>query len=102
MKIGQVRNLIEGMADLEEMFVAIYDMNEANEYIEENLDSDDETIAPLTKEEWSEIVEEMNHDEGIWDEMSNAFRHFIDKTIEKRKGKDDNSERVNQDALSNE
>lgn len=91
MKIGQVRNLIEGMADYEEMFVAIYDKDEANEHIENNLDSTDGTVALLSKEEWSEIVEKMNQDEGVWEELSNAFRDYIEKTINKREKKNVNS-----------
>ena len=102
MKIGQIRNLIEGMADDDEMFVAIYDVEEANEHIENNYwDGEELTVAHLSKEEWSCIIMEMNQDESVWTELSESFSYYIEKTLNQRKGKNDNSERVNQDALSN-
>ena len=81
MKIGQVRTLIEDKSDNELVFLAWYDKDEANEHIVNNIDDEQPEI---THEEWIEIYSSMVDDEGIWQQMNEAFTYYCHKVIEKR------------------
>jgi hypothetical protein len=85
MKVGQLRTFIENKSDSELIFACWYDKDEANDYIINNLGDDE---AEVTHEEWIEIYSNMVDDEGIWQQMNEAFQYYCQKVIENReKGK---------------
>lgn len=87
MKIGQLRTLIEGRSDNEEIFIAIYDRDEVNEFIVNNIEEDETEV---TDDEWNYIYASMNTDDGIWSELNDSFRYYIDNVIEKRRKGEEN------------
>jgi hypothetical protein len=71
------------------LFVAFYSKEEADEYIESQ-DIEGEEISPLTNDEWNAVVENLDHDDGIWSEINNSWSYYIDKQVTKRKGNNGN------------
>ena len=84
-----IKETVASWKESDEVFYAYYDKDEADDYIESNLEEDE---AKLTDEEWSEVVRRMDNDEGIWHELSQAFQHYINETIAKRKGNNGNNQ----------
>ena len=96
MRVGQIRTNIEDLSDDVEIFIAWYDQEEAQEHIQNNLmenfgQSNDITLTP---EEWLLVVNKMGNDDGIWNELNESFKYYVEQVIENReKGEaDDNSE----------
>jgi hypothetical protein len=90
MRVGQIRNNIEGLSDDEEIFIAWYDKEEAQEHIQNNLmeDFNKSSDIVLTQDEWFYVVKKMQNDDGIWNELNESFKYYVEEIIEKRaKGK---------------
>jgi hypothetical protein len=90
MRVGQIRNNIEGLSDDEEIFIAWYDKEEAQEHIQNNLMEDfgKSSDIVLTQDEWFYVVKKMQNDDGIWNELNESFKYYVEEIIEKRaKGK---------------
>jgi hypothetical protein len=86
MKIGALRTLIEDKSDNELVFIAWYDRDEAQELLQNNLMEDfgasNEVV--MTDEEWVYVYTKMVDDEGIWQQMNEAFQYYVNRVIEKR------------------
>jgi hypothetical protein len=86
MKVGQIRTMVEDKSDNELVFIAWYDKDEAEELIQNNLMEDfgASNEVKLTHEEWVEIYSSMVDDEGIWQQMNEAFHYYVQKVVEQR------------------
>lgn len=86
MKIGALRTLIENKSDNELVFIAWYDKDEAQELLQNNLMEDfgASNDVVMTHEEWVEIYTNMVEDEGIWQQMNEAFQYYVNNVIERR------------------
>jgi hypothetical protein len=86
MNIGRLRTIIENRSDSELVFFAFYDKEEAEELILNNMmeefGSPDEV--KLTHEEWVYIYTKMIDDDGIWDQINEAFRYYTSNVVEQR------------------
>jgi hypothetical protein len=90
MRVGQLRTNIEGLSDDEEIFIAWYDKEEANEHIQNNVleGQDWDDSKNLTEDEWHFVIKKMGNDDGIWQALNEAFQYYVEEIIEKRaKGK---------------
>ena len=83
MKISHLKEVINLMSDDDLVFVAMFDKDEAEEHIRENL-NDGEDFS-ITNEQWEEVVEKMDRDEGIWSELTDAWRDYIEKVYKSTK-----------------
>jgi hypothetical protein len=95
MRVGQIRTNIEGYSDDVEIFVAWYERSEANEHIENNLCDGYKETDDLTQEEWFWVVKKMNNDDGIWQQLNEAFIYYVEQAVDNREEKgeaNDNSE----------
>jgi hypothetical protein len=86
MNIGRLRTIIEDRSDSELVFLALYDKDEAEELIQNNLMEDfgASNDVKLTQEEWVYIYTKMIEDEGIWNEINESFRYYINNVVEDR------------------
>jgi hypothetical protein len=84
MRIGELRTLIEGKGDEEIIFLPYYDIDEANEHIQNNMLESYDDSKNLTQEEWKCVVEKLGNDDGVWTELNESFRYYIEQVIEKR------------------
>lgn len=92
MRVGQIRTNIEDLSDEVEIFIAWYDKDEANEHIQNNvLEGEDyDESKNLTQEEWLFVIKKMSNDDGIWQQLNEAFAYYVEQTVENReKGKAD-------------
>lgn len=90
MKVSHLKQVIENIPNDAILFVAIFDKDEADEHAISNLN--DEKDFKFTDEQWEDIVERMDRDEGIWDELMSSWRYYIEQKFnEIKKGNDDNS-----------
>jgi hypothetical protein len=89
MKVARLKEILNDYKDEDYVFVALYAKDEADDYIESQ-DIEGEEIAPLNNEEWGEVVDYLDRDEGIWSEINNSWSYYIDKQITKRKGNNGN------------
>lgn len=71
------------MSDDEEVIAFWYDKSDANEYIYNNME-DGENQPEITDEEWVETVHEVEGDDGVWNETSEAFRWQMNKIEQAR------------------
>ena len=83
MKVSHLKEVINLMSDDDLVFVAMFDKDEAEEHIRENL-NDGEDFS-ITNEQWEEVVEKMDRDEGIWSELTDAWRDYIEKVYKSTK-----------------
>jgi hypothetical protein len=99
MRVGTIRNLIVDMSDDEEVIALWYDKSDANDYVYNNM-GDGENQPEITNTEWIETVHEVEKDEGVWQEISEAFNYQMNKIEQARikaKGEtNDNSNGTNQ------
>lgn len=86
MRVGQIRTNIEQLSDDVEIFIAWYDKDEAQEHIQNNLmeDFNQSSDIILTDDEWKFVVDKMCNDDGIWNELNESFKYYIEQAIEKR------------------
>jgi len=89
MKVSHLKQVIEDLPNDAILFVAIIDKDEADEFAMSNLN--DEKDFEFSLEQWEDIVEKMDRDEGVWSEMLNTFRHYVEIKYNETKGNDDNS-----------
>ena len=92
MRVGQIRTNIEQLGDEVEIFIAWFDKDEAQEHIQNNLMEDFNASSDivLTEEEWKSVVIKMSDDDGIWNELNESFKYYVEQAIENReKGKAD-------------
>lgn len=86
MRVGQIRTNIEQLSDDVEIFIAWYDKDEAQEHIQNNLmeDFNQSSNIVLTEDEWKYVVNKMSNDDGVWNELNESFKYYIEQIIEKR------------------
>lgn len=86
MRVGQIRTNIEDLGDEVEIFIAWFDKDEAQEHIQNNLmeDFNQSSDIVLTEDEWKTVVNKMGNDDGIWNELNESFRYYIEQVIENR------------------
>jgi len=92
MRVGQIRTNIEQLSDEVEIFIAWYDQDEANEHIQNNVleGTEWDDTKNLTKDEWQFVIKKMSDDDGIWQQLNEAFAYYVEQVIENReKGKED-------------
>ena len=90
MKVSHLKQVIENMSDDTILFVAIFEKDEADEHAMSNLN--DEKDFKFSAEQWENIVEKMDRDEGIWNELMNSWRYYLEQKFDEiKKGNDDNS-----------
>jgi hypothetical protein len=90
MKVSHLKQVIEDMNDDTILFVAIFEKDEADEHAMSNLN--DEKDFKFSDEQWENIVEKMERDEGIWNELMNSWRYYLEQKFDEiKKGNDDNS-----------
>jgi len=83
--IKQIREYLAERPDDEIIFCALYDKSEIDEHVEENME-----MKPLSNEEWSEIVDSLNVDDGLWQEIIESKNWYLEKILDRRsKGNDD-------------
>jgi hypothetical protein len=80
----QLKENIKDLHNDDHVFAAIYDRDEADEFIENN----EEKKSPLTDREWLQIVNKMHDDEVIWEELQNSFRYYLDQVLTERRKND--------------
>jgi DNA replicative helicase MCM subunit Mcm2 (Cdc46/Mcm family) len=90
MKVGHLKQVIEDMSNDNILFVAIFEKDEADEHAMSNLN--DEKDFKFSAEQWENIVEKMERDEGIWNELMNSWRYYLEQKFDEiKKGNDVNS-----------
>jgi hypothetical protein len=92
MRVGQIRTNIEQLSDDVEIFIAWYDQDEANEHIQNNVleGTEWDDTKNLTKDEWQFVIKKMSDDDGIWQQLNEAFAYYVEQVIENREtGKED-------------
>ena len=90
MKVKELKEVIKDMSDDDILFIALFDKDEADEHAMSNLN--DEKDFKFSEYDWSDIVDKMNNDEGVWQEIMGSFRHFVEVGFNKTKeGVNDNS-----------
>jgi hypothetical protein len=90
MKVSHLKQVIEDIPNDAILFVAIFDKDEADEHAMSNLN--DEKDFKFSTEQWENIVEKMERDEGIWNELMNSWRYYLEQKFDEiKKGNDDNS-----------
>lgn len=88
MRVGQIRTNIEDLGDEVEIFIAWYDKDEANEHILNNVLEGCDESEYLTEDEWHVVIKKMSNDDGIWQQLNEAFAYYVEQVIENReKGK---------------
>ena len=86
-----LKQVIEDMPDDSVLFVALFDKAETDEYAMNNLN--DAKDFNFTSDQWEAIVENMDKDEGIWEEIMGSWRYFVEQKFNQiKKGNDDNSQ----------
>jgi hypothetical protein len=83
MKVKELKEIIKDMSDDDLVFVALYYKEESEEHIRENLNEGEDFS--ITNEQWEEVVEKMDRDEGIWSELSGAWRDYLEKVYNSTK-----------------
>jgi len=83
MKVKELKEIIKDMTDDDILFVATFDKNEADEHVDNNIESE----TSLTKDEWEYVVTKMDKDENLWHDMFEAFKYYIDASYMERSGK---------------
>ena len=83
MKVRELKEIIKDMSDDDLVFVALYYKEESEEHIRENLNDGEDFF--ITNEQWEEVVEKMDRDEGIWSELTDAWRDYIEKVYKSTK-----------------
>lgn len=85
MKVRQIKEIIADLSDDTDMFACVLDRAEADDYVEETLEK-----TKLSDDEYLELLRRMETDDGVWQEIFNAWRYHMQDLMEKReKGKVD-------------
>jgi hypothetical protein len=84
MQVKELKEIIKNYSDDAELFAPIYEIDEANEHIENNLCDGYKETDNLTKEEWSRVVSKLQADDGIWQTISEAFNYYVEQVVDAR------------------
>lgn len=85
--IKQLREWIADRPDDEIIFCWVYDKSDADDFAEEQMEQ-----PPLQDNEWSEIVNKLNNDEGIWREIVDSWQYYLETKLSGRNKGNDNSQ----------
>lgn len=77
--IKQLREWIADRNDDEIIFCCLYDKSDADEFAEEQMEQ-----PLLTDNEWSDIVNKLNNDEGIWQEITESWWYYLQRKLSER------------------
>jgi len=83
MKVSYLKEMIKHLPDDGHIFVAMFEKEEAEEHLVENLNEGKDF--PISNEQWQEIVENMDRDECMWEEITNCWSHYIEKLYNQTK-----------------
>lgn len=89
MFVSSIKDAISKKDDAEKIVWVVYDKDEANEHIANNLCNECDSTHDeenLTDDEWTEVVSNMEKDDGVWNEFNSAFIYYVEQIIQKRKG----------------
>jgi len=81
MRIRQLAEMLAGMDQNAEIFVAFYTKEEAEEYIQRNLNEGDEF--PLTDNQWQDIIQQIDHEDEIFQELGDSFTYHCESMFNK-------------------
>lgn len=81
MKIKELRAFIADLPDDDVVFSCFYSKDEADEYTRDFLE-----VKNLTEKEWQYVVKKLDEDEGVWAELTSAFRYYIEHRTVQRLG----------------
>jgi hypothetical protein len=85
--IKELREWIADRTDDEIIFCWVYDKSDADDFAEEQMEQ-----PPLQDNEWSEIVNKLNNDEGIWREIVDSWQYYLETKLSGRNKGNDNSQ----------
>ena len=85
MQVKELKEIIKHLNDDVEMFAPVYEIDEANEHIENNMCDGYKETDNLTKEEWSKVVSKMQADDGVWQALNEAFIYYVEQVVATRK-----------------
>lgn len=85
--IKELREWIADRTDDEIIFCWVYDKSDADDFAEEQMEQ-----PPLQDNEWSEIVNKLNNDEGIWREIVDSWQYYLEIKLSGRNKGNDNSQ----------
>jgi hypothetical protein len=81
MKVSQMLELLQNYGKDEEIYVAFFTKEEADNKGEEDLD---EVDFQFKDSEWAKIVARLENDKGIYMALDEAFNDEVDRALERR------------------
>jgi hypothetical protein len=81
MKVYQMLELLQNYGKDEEIYVAFFTKEEADNKGEEDLD---EVDFRFKDSEWAQIVLRLENDKGIYQALDESFNDYVDQALEKR------------------
>lgn len=86
MRVGEIRVLIEDKGDDEIVFAPWFDKDEADEHVQNNINESQQydESQNLTQSEWELVANKLSNDDGIWQELYESFKYYIEQVIELR------------------
>jgi hypothetical protein len=78
MNAGELRNIIAEASDKEKYICFLWEKSEADEKCKE------QEAKPLTDDEWEDVINHMNNDDGLWQSLYESLDYFINRKIELR------------------
>ena len=81
MKVYQMLEILQNYGKDEEIYVAFFTKEEANNKGEEDLD---EVDFQFEDSEWAKIVARLENDKGIYMALDEAFNDEVDRALERR------------------
>lgn len=86
MRVAELKELIKGKSDDEQVIVFAMDKTEANDHIWNNF-VDGENQPEITDEEWMQVFLKIQPNKAIWQELMESFSYEMDKLEVARKNK---------------
>jgi hypothetical protein len=80
MKVWQMAEVLKDLGPDDDIFCAYFVKEEADDMAEEDLEQE----FRFQSSEWAKIVMRLEHEEGIYQQLDEAFRDHVDRAIEKR------------------
>jgi hypothetical protein len=87
MKVSQMLELLQNYGKDEEIYVAFFTKEEADNKGEEDLD---EVDFQFKDSEWAKIVARLENDKGIYMALDEAFTDEVDRALERRENDETN------------
>jgi hypothetical protein len=81
MKVSQAIDVLKDLGADDDVFCPIFIKEEADDMGAQ----DTETEFRFEGSEWAKIVSAMETDDGLWQELTETFRHYVDKQMEAKK-----------------